>query len=986
MWGHGGKRVVIVGLIYFWALEQAVGNDPQSLDSFVIPFTDPRDCSLRKCFDATSGVCKSPGTCSNELRNETLGKWSDCSLLCPSTDKNCRTIVDNNHETEIEDSHYVLTELSQTTRSHCSLRDDKSDSRVSNDSCLPSATGIRNYCLHRNTSSNWQDLRSNYLIDFSNRSIDSYYLRRELRFVVAWCGEGDAGACEHLSNICVLTLKAESFPCQLFLGETPPRRLFWAVGNAKGILERRGIPNKFKLSNKDSQNNRLNFIFAKYSLRGAFRSYSDWISPCSFFKNVRFGINGDKICWTSAKELIDLRTTFYVPYLSFISNDNKNKYLYPLPVLVKNETLDMKDTSKWVLTSKFFMVDKVTGAGVSVAADNFSTVPEIEILRYVKSLTIQVRAQERKERGKIFPPLIILEYGELTQDDVEKNVEIPIEYRIVFKLTEKTTNLWIKVGMGVASGLSLIYAIFCTFSHYRRNNNSVPILKSLGWFLIYYCGAFGTDLLIISTSVCLSAFIFYKGQTVLHILLPTENTEKLIKICAIAAFSSKTIEIIALVFQLRSTNVFFIDWETPRCINSPASYDSPHTSLKKSYNQRFRKDSGNSQRPPSEAIASRRNKTPSKSSQASTPSRHSTGRDLEALDQFSPNYIDANFSLDEHDIKQNSTVSMWRTYVIANEWIKMKTKRKINLSLHVFGTLFFLEVLGLKNWALAIPSLKPPHEQMDFVKESFTLKIAVGALTYLLLYSLQLLTSVLYTRYYKNRLHGFVDLCSVANISIFILTHEYYGYYIHGRSVHGFADTDLLTVIKDLKREEDNLCAHRGLIPGTTDQTFVLCVSKTFKSFYDSVAMRDPNERKFSRKHAVGLPNWEERWKTHLTIKKFLAGFLDHCFKNVEYTIKERHLMEKLLDTEFMDSSRDKSIFYIDKKYSFDQAIFYGNEWALATFEASVFVLILAFGGSYVFSAVTTIFLSSVIELAVKFDMKKNLASKTLIDERFLLS
>lgn len=125
-----------------------------------------------------------------------------------------------------------------------------------NDSCLPSATtGFRNYCLHKNSSRDWQELRSNYLIDFSNRSIDSYYLRRELRFIMSWCSEGDLTACEHLSNICTLTLKADSFACQPFLAENPPRKLFYAVGDAKGILERRGIVSKFKLSNKESVSN-----------------------------------------------------------------------------------------------------------------------------------------------------------------------------------------------------------------------------------------------------------------------------------------------------------------------------------------------------------------------------------------------------------------------------------------------------------------------------------------------------------------------------------------------------------------------------------------------------------------------------------------------------------------------------------------------------------------------------------------------------------
>jgi len=60
------------------------------------------------------------------------------------------------------------------------------------------------------------------------------------------------------------------------------------------------------------------------------------------------------------------------------------------------------------------------------------------------------------------------------------------------------------------------------------------------------------------------------------------------------------------------------------------------------------------------------------------------------------------------------------------------------------------------------------------------------------------------------------------------------------RSVHGFADTDLPTLINDLKKEEDDLCAHRGLVPGTTDQTFILSLTHSFKSLYDEL-MRQKN-------------------------------------------------------------------------------------------------------------------------------------------------
>lgn len=42
--------------------------------------------------------------------------------------------------------------------------------------------------------------------------------------------------------------------------------------------------------------------------------------------------------------------------------------------------------------------------------------------------------------------------------------------------------------------------------------------------------------------------------------------------------------------------------------------------------------------------------------------------------------------------------------------------------------------------------------------------------------------TVIYERYVKNGIQEFVDMCSMANISVFILALENYGFYIHGRS------------------------------------------------------------------------------------------------------------------------------------------------------------------------------------------------------------
>ncbi|KOC65395.1 Meckelin [Habropoda laboriosa] len=103
------------------------------------------------------------------------------------------------------------------------------------------------------------------------------------------------------------------------------------------------------------------------------------------------------------------------------------------------------------------------------------------------------------------------------------------------------------------------------------------------------------------------------------------------------------------------------------------------------------------------------------------------------------------------------------------------------------------------------------------------------------IYCIQWLVSVLFFEpCITNRMQEFVNLCSIANISVFILPFNYYGFYIHGRSVHGFADVNLPTLINDLQMEQNNLCAHKGLVPGTTQQTFILRLTKTFRIIFDT--------------------------------------------------------------------------------------------------------------------------------------------------------
>ena len=57
----------------------------------------------------------------------------------------------------------------------------------------------------------------------------------------------------------------------------------------------------------------------------------------------------------------------------------------------------------------------------------------------------------------------------------------------------------------------------------------------------------------------------------------------------------------------------------------------------------------------------------------------------------------------------------------------------------------------------------------------------------------------------------FLDLCSVANISVFLLDEMLHGYYIHGQSPFGKADSNLDELLRFLEEEGKGKIRGRGV-------------------------------------------------------------------------------------------------------------------------------------------------------------------------------
>ncbi|PIO73050.1 hypothetical protein TELCIR_04991 [Teladorsagia circumcincta] len=139
-----------------------------------------------------------------------------------------------------------------------------------------------------------------------------------------------------------------------------------------------------------------------------------------------------------------------------------------------------------------------------------------------------------------------------------------------------------------------------------------------------------------------------------------------------------------------------------------------------------------------------------------------------------------------------------------------------------------------------------------------------------------------------DHFHNFIDLCSIANISVMALTHPLHGHYIHGRSPHGRADTGMAEMNEFLQKERDDLCGFRGLEPTSHLQTFIVSLPVTLRSRYDEImtSMRNGS----AQIRLSGLDQTTAKMagtvQAHEQMNTLLREFIDHSTTDMEYTIR----------------------------------------------------------------------------------------------------
>ncbi|XP_042563376.1 meckelin-like [Clupea harengus] len=330
--------------------------------------------------------------------------------------------------------------------------------------------------------------------------------------------------------------------------------------------------------------------------------------------------------------------------------------------------------------------------------------------------------------------------------------------------------------------------------------------------------------------------------------------------------------------------------------------------------------------------------------------------------------------------------SAWRRLLVANEWNELQAMRRISPVFQLLAALLLLQVVGLVNLATSDLQL---NLQLggDGHSSPSSLILRHGIITSVWL-GLGLLQVLMYHLFYErcveDKVRQFVDLCSISNVSVLVLMHRCYGYYIHGRSVHGYADVSIETLRNNLRNEEEDRCARRGLEPHSDTQVFEVALTERFRQLLDTVSLplAELNQR---RRHGEGAERQTQTATVTHNLNTLLSLFLQHSLKDMDYIVKDKLSLERIMKYEFQPPA-ERSVFYRDPDgVVFGEVLYYGKELLLLIFDTLLFSVIDLACQDLVLAAVLTYTVQQGLDIMRFHVSRRNLSSKTLVDQCFLI-
>eukprot|EP00741_Cyanophora_paradoxa_P020949 tig00021319_g20224.t1 len=741
-----------------------------------------------------------------------------------------------------------------------------------------------------------------------------------------FCRDKSAEFCQQLANQCAF-LNYEStqgkacaaltaLGVNLSPGKFPGQRLglpwiAYETVDSASILRATDIKLRVSFAADKQYASSLSFVLAQYHPNGTFLGFvplGDQLQLCgsplgrSTTDFLRFGVNSEISCRVSLPELFNATAPpLYDAYL--VDSDGS---LYPVPVRLLNARPAAGTPEP--LYRRFFLLDVTSGRSKATG--------QPDAIRFAQSITLSVTLAEGVERG-IYPPTLSIRYADAQYSRLAAVASA--EVRFVAEYVSSQDSFWYAARIMLIVGCVLVGLLWIASVYFfqRRRQNAEFDWQLLARILIYLC-SIGADFFFwLLFVLCAYWWIFYKGQSAVFVMLPTESQARdIFMLFLLMALVGKVIRVAFVVYQQCNIDIFFIDWEKSR---------------------------GRLQ-----------------------------GKGTEA-GPLAP-------------------VSMWRSIFAANEFAEIQNIRGTNLEMTLVMVLLIMGGLSVNGAAARRPGIDAAGGETSPI-----LRFVVAAFWWLALALVQYVwKSVIYRRYFVDETGQYIDLLSVSNISCLILTSQYHGYYLHGRSVHPFADTNMKEMNAQLRREEENMVGSRGLVPDdpTACQSFEVYVTKKLREKIDQVYFATLRTEAASKAQqtgrlgrlagSAGVPS-ETLVKAYQKLNKDLVAFIDEFQSLHRSQIREKTLFEKLLPVPpEMELTKDP-IFYFDRGQSWRRTIFEGAEYDLLILNILVYTVIDFATTNTPVAVVVTYFVEWALNYLRDHFGTRNIARKALIDEKFLV-
>lgn len=232
----------------------------------------------------------------------------------------------------------------------------------------------------------------------------------------------------------------------------------------------------------------------------------------------------------------------------------------------------------------------------------------------------------------------------------------------------------------------------------------------------------------------------------------------------------------------------------------------------------------------------------------------------------------------DREYKNIEEPKAWRPIFVMNELNELLTFKVIHVEVLLIWGTFIMVGQGWEYASLYDPKVRLSDTRSD---ESYVLMFffftIVFMVTGVILYLVRYAIVFLYPLDYMN----FVDLCSVANVSLFIFDEKFHGYYIHGESPANSSDVTLDVLKRALDNEGDGLAKKRGLTDKNPKlQTFEFYLPYSERKMFDEVF--DENKDKLiSKKDVDETLNSSKTPKQDFIYKSKDIGMFEEEFRKI---------------------------------------------------------------------------------------------------------